>query len=267
MAPRPVESTPPAATQEAPSSSTAAVTSLNTADTAWSLARLRASAAPDAGPAVWVEGYVNMADCSYGRQEAPKPCLFASFADHPFAGGSERVLLAGVPDGWQQLQPRARVRVLITYDKTLKGPLNFAPGEEALNYVAELAPRELAVEHKLPGFADGSWSVGDLLTWDGLEFEMSLDVTGYVTSSYECPPCPRTAKCKPCGAPFVTLADTPGATAGPSLVVAGFAGTRLPQQFDPQRRYKFSGVWRAQVSAVSTERGGLLVYGAHRAVR
>lgn len=243
------------------------MTALNTADTAWSLAQLRAAAAPDAGPAVWLEGYVNVADCSDARQDTPKPCLFASLADHPFAGGSERVLLGVIPDAWEQLQPRSRVRVLVTYDKTLKGPLNFAPGEEALNYVDEQAPRERVVEQKVASFADGSWSVGDLLTWDRLELETSLDVTGYVTSSYECPPCPRTAKCKPCGAPFVTLADTPQATTGPSLVVAGFAGPRLPKKFDPKRRYKFSGVWRASVSAVSTERGGLLAYQAHRAVR
>jgi hypothetical protein len=253
-----VESATPPAASAPPSSSPAAVTSLNTADTAWSLAQLRASASPEAGPAVWLEGYVNLADCSYGRQDAPQPCLFASFADHPFAGGIERVLLGGVPDSWQQLRARSRVRVLITYDKTLKGPLNFAPGEEALNYVDELAPRELAVEHKAGSFADGSWSVSDLLTWDGLHLEMSLDVTGYVIASYECPRCPRPAKCRPCGAPFVTLADTPDASTGPSLVVAGFAGPRLPKKYDPRRRYKFSGVWRESVSAVSTERGGLL---------
>jgi hypothetical protein len=213
---------------------------------------------------VWLAGYVNMADCSHGRSDAPKPCLLASFADHPFSGGAERILLSAVPDSWAKLPPRVRVRVRVSYDRTLAGPLPYASGKEALNYIDHLEPKPLTpATPKAPTFADGSWSIRDVFSRDDLVLDTPLGVTAYVISHYECPPCPLTAMCKPCAMPSVTLGDTRGESEGPSLLVAGFSGHSLPAKFNPQQRYTFSGVLRDQVAGWTSDRGATLEYRAH----
>jgi hypothetical protein len=238
---------------------------LNGAESPWSLAELRKSASPDDGPEVWLEGYVNLADCSYGRADKPKPCLFASFADHPFAGGEERILIGGVPDSWEKLPPRARVRLLASYDRTLVGPLEFSRGKEALNYIDQADPRPTTHVAKSPTFADGSWSVGDLISRDDLVLDTEIEITAYVTSEYKCPPCPPTVTCSPCAMPSLTLGDTPDADSGPRLLVAGFA--ELPDKFNHKQRYKFSGTLRDSVGARSSDRGVMLAYRNHKPVR
>jgi hypothetical protein len=240
-----------------------ALAPLNARNQPWSLAQLRAAASPDEGREAWLEGYVDVGDCSEASRD--KKCLLAGFADHPFAPGTERVSMGNVPAAWEHLPARTKVCVLVSYDRrVLTESVEFSRAAEALNYIDHIEVQPETPAPAIPTFSDGSWSVADLLHRHDLVPDALTSVSAYVVSHYTCPPCPLGIQCKPCGSPSVTLGDTPEvANTGPTLLVSGFAERKLPARFSPQVRYKFTGVLRS--ASGWSQSGVVLEYQSHAA--
>lgn len=74
-------------------------------------------------------------------------------------------------------------------------------------------------------YDDGSYSVAGLIAEK--QANESYLVKGFVTDTYECPPCPPGAMCKPCAPPHIRLAD-PLANVSQSEIVVTFENRKSP---------------------------------------
>ena len=210
----------------------------------------------EAGAEVELRGKVTINGCKTGS----RPCVFM-IADDVLASPTARVdvLVPGEVTQLPSLQVGDGVNLVARLD--LRG--ESGPFWKFWLHLNSVTVTEPAKEATIGGstFADGSWSVEDVLN---VKPGVPVMITGYVTDVNLCPPCPKGARCQPCGPEGIVLADIPdGGKALIYVVLERSLLTGIPVR---GKRYQFTGILDEPISYVMPPTPRSLKYKSYRPV-
>jgi hypothetical protein len=113
-------------------------------------------------------------------------------------------------------------------------------------------------------YPDSSYSVYGLRENMETTLNENVRVKGFVVEVYECPKCPRGAKCKECDKPHFWIADRANAPKDQALIVTDYPkkdpDTRKKTEFDVGSQYYVTGVFSKTSGTGFSSSDGLLIF-------